>query len=106
MIKKGEIIVISILLMVLGLVNVIGFLRGKELKERMSLIIEEGTKAIDINNARPDEFEMLPGIGPALAQRIIEDGVQHGGFKNLDELKTVKGIGEKKFQKILPFIKL
>jgi competence ComEA-like helix-hairpin-helix protein len=59
---------------------------------------------IDINFCSAKDLEALPGIGPKLAQRIIEYREIHGGFKALEELKQVKGIGEKKFEKIRPYI--
>ncbi|MBI5892688.1 MAG: helix-hairpin-helix domain-containing protein [Deltaproteobacteria bacterium] len=55
---------------------------------------------IDINTATQLDFESLPGIGPKLAQRIIEKRKELGGFKSIDDLKKVKGIGEKKFGRI------
>lgn len=55
---------------------------------------------IDINMATARDFEALPGIGPKLAQRIVETRKRIGGFKAVGDLKKVKGIGDKKFKKI------
>ena len=55
---------------------------------------------LDINMATVQDFEALPGIGPKLAQEIVETRERLGGFKTIDELKKVKGIGDKKFGKI------
>jgi len=55
---------------------------------------------ININIATSEELESLPGIGPSLAKRIIKYREQRGQFASIDELKDVKGIGEKKYQKI------
>ena len=59
---------------------------------------------ISINNADIDTLVTLPGIGNSIASRIIEYREKYGNFVNLDELKNVKGIGEKKFNKIKPYI--
>ncbi len=48
---------------------------------------------VDLNTAGKAELETLPGIGPALAQRILEDRRAHGPYKRLEDLDRVKGIG-------------
>ncbi len=55
---------------------------------------------VDINIADAGELEMLPGVGTTLAGRIVEYRRAKGGFGSIDELKDVKGIGEKLFDKI------
>lgn len=57
-------------------------------------------KKVDINNASQTELETLPGIGPSLASKIIEYREQNGGFKNIEELQNVKGIGDAKYSEI------
>ena len=52
---------------------------------------------VNINTADADKLATLKGIGPALAQRIIEYREQNGAFKTVDEIKNVRGIGDKKF---------
>ena len=48
---------------------------------------------IDINRATLDDLITLPGIGPALAQRIIDYRIEHGPFRSVEELEYVNGIG-------------
>jgi competence protein ComEA len=55
---------------------------------------EDGGR-LDINKATQAQLETLPGIGPALAKRIIEDRQKRGAFRSLPDLKRVKGIGDK-----------
>lgn len=57
-------------------------------------------RPIPLNRARAEDLGGLPGVGPTLAERIIEYREAHGGFSSLDELKEVKGIKEKTFDKI------
>ena len=59
---------------------------------------------VDLNRAGKDELVLLPEIGPALADRILEYRAAAGGFRSKDELLKVKGIGEKKYAKIEPFL--
>ncbi|MBY0449088.1 MAG: helix-hairpin-helix domain-containing protein [Cyanobacteria bacterium] len=63
-------------------------------------------KVVRINQASASELLHLPGIGPALAQRIISYRKQFGSFKTVDELDKVSGIGPKKLAAMRPFIKI
>ena len=53
---------------------------------------------ISLGQATEAQLESLDGIGPALAGRILEYRQQHGGFRSLDQLKEVSGIGDKRFE--------
>ncbi|RKX50571.1 MAG: hypothetical protein DRP32_02100, partial [Thermotogae bacterium] len=55
---------------------------------------------INVNQANTEELQRLPGIGPVLADRIIQYREMHGFFKGLSELKAVKGIGDTTLEKI------
>ncbi|MBT8386955.1 MAG: helix-hairpin-helix domain-containing protein [Ignavibacteria bacterium] len=61
-------------------------------------------KSININTAGANQFISLPGIGEKTAKKIILLRDEKGGFKNLEELMDVRGIGEVKFNKIKKFL--
>jgi competence protein ComEA len=61
---------------------------------------------VNINLADMRELEELPGIGPTLAERIVAYREKKGGFRSVDELKQVSGIGDKKFEEIRDLIEI
>lgn len=59
---------------------------------------------LNINSATVEELQTLPSIGPQMAKRIVQYRRENSGFKSVDDLISVKGIGEKTLEKIKPFI--
>jgi len=60
--------------------------------------------AVDLNTADAETLQQLPGIGPALAERIVADREANGPFADLEDLTRVSGIGEKTVQAIAPYV--
>ncbi len=79
----------------------------KDLYDKDTVVIRkkgaEDRLQVSINNASLEEFEQLPGIGPAIAQRII-DYRKTNSFQTLEDIMNVKGIGPKMFEKIQAYI--
>ena len=59
---------------------------------------------ININTATADQLDGLPGVGAKLAARIIDYRQKNGGFKKIEDLMNVQGIGEKNFLKLKPLV--
>jgi competence protein ComEA len=55
---------------------------------------------LNINRATASQLEELPGVGPVLAQRIVEYRQAHGGFRRIEELDAVSGVGPSMMSKL------
>lgn len=75
-------------------------------KETISQTQSQLDGKIDINTATTEQLQLIPGIGPSIADRIIEYRTENGGFKTIEEIQNVNGIGEKKFNEMKPYIKV
>ena len=61
---------------------------------------------MDLNSASAAQLDQLPGVGPVLAQRIVDYRTQHGGFRSVDELRQVSGIGDAKYADIKSLVRI
>jgi competence protein ComEA len=66
----------------------------------------DGSAQVDLNTADVTGLDALPGVGPVLAQRILDWRMAHGRFSSLDELDEVSGIGDKLLAEIRPHARL
>ena len=62
------------------------------------------TFPMNLNTARFEDFMELPGIGKKLAQRLVEYRKSHGGFRSVEDLREVRGIGEKRMERLRPLV--
>lgn len=63
------------------------------------------TFPLNVNTAHLEDLTHLPGIGETLAQRILDYRKAHSGFKSVEELRKVKGIGKKRMERLRPLVK-
>ena len=63
-----------------------------------------GTQMVNLNSATVPQLETLPGIGRSTAEKIVEYRQKSGGFKKVEDLMNVQGIGEKSFLKLKPLV--
>ena len=71
-------------------------------EEQVNQVLTDGR--CSLNAATLEELDQLPGIGPVLAQRIVDLREERGGFSTVDELLDVSGIGEATLEKIRPYV--
>jgi competence ComEA-like helix-hairpin-helix protein len=60
---------------------------------------------VNINTATVEELQLLPGIGESRAKAVIELRKRNGGFKSVDELTQVKGIGATALERLRPYVR-
>lgn len=77
---------------------------GEQIEQKADQNAQE--EQININKAGEEALKSLPGIGPAYARRILKYRSEKGGFETIEELKEIKGIGQKRLEKLIPFVKL
>jgi competence protein ComEA len=61
---------------------------------------------VNLNTATASELDQLPGVGPVLAQRIVDWRTAHGGFTSVSQLRQVTGIGDSKFADLQPLVRV
>lgn len=61
---------------------------------------------VNLNTATLDQLDALPGVGPVLAQRILDYRTQNGPFTTIDQLQEVPGVGPKKFDSLKPHVRI
>jgi competence protein ComEA len=67
---------------------------------------EPGAPRVNLNTAAREEFERLPGVGPALASRVVEHRERHGPFRRAEHLIAVRGFSERRFRSLRHLIEV
>lgn len=78
----------------------------EDLRIETGQVLSNQTGLVNINRATVAELDRLPGVGPAIAQRIIDYRQEKGGFVSVEEIKLVSGIGDKMFENIKDLIEI
>jgi competence protein ComEA len=78
--------------------------RSAGVKMTAQVAIAPLERRLDLNRATQAELERLPGIGPGLAKRILDYKQSHGRYQTIEELREVKGIGEKRWRRLEPLL--
>ncbi|MEV5429136.1 ComEA family DNA-binding protein [Streptomyces sp. NPDC052701] len=60
---------------------------------------------VSLNTATPEQLDTLPGVGPVLAQHIVDYRTRHGGFRSVEELREVNGIGDRRFSDLRDLVR-
>lgn len=101
---RGIAVIVVAVVGLLGTHALVGRFRGGEVELRR-LPEHQFEFRLDVNAANEIELQHLPGIGPKLAARIVEDRTIHGPFESIENIQRVKGIGPKTLENIRPYLR-
>ena len=95
--------ILMVVLLILGLA--VAAQAGQEAPRRATPAAKAlASGPLNLNTATVAQLETLPGIGKSTAARIVEYREKSGGFKKIEDLMNVRGIGEKNFLKLKPLV--
>ena len=79
---------------------------GSVWQSRFCFSVEQVEGKVNINTATEAQIALLPGLGPKLATEVVNYRTNNGGFKTIEDIKKVSGVGDKKFEKIKDYVVL
>ena len=65
---------------------------------------KQPAKPVNLNTATSEELQLVPGIGPATADKILQMRKSYGGFKSVDDLLAIRGLGAKRLEKMRKYL--
>jgi len=77
---------------------------GRTAADPVTPPVPEDTKPLDLNTATLEQLQTLPGVGPVLAQRIVDLRTERGVFSSVEELLEVKGIGAATLEQLRSYV--
>ena len=86
--------------------NALGILLVVSLLAPLAASAAAGAGTVNVNTASAEQLQLLPRIGPSVAQRILDYRKENGKFSSLDDLMLVRGIGEATFAQLKPYVSL
>ncbi|HXT22229.1 MAG TPA: helix-hairpin-helix domain-containing protein [Thermoanaerobaculia bacterium] len=86
--------------------NAFGILLVVSLLAPLAASAAAGAGTVNVNTATAEQLQLLPRIGPSVAQRILDYRKENGKFGSLDDLMLVRGIGEATFAQLKPYVSL
>ena len=78
--------------------------QNKATPKTAATVTATATAPVNLNTATVEQLATIPGVGPRMAERIIDYRQKNGGFKKVEDLMNVSGVGEKSFLKMKPLI--
>ena len=86
--------------------NALGILLVVSLLAPLAASAAASAGTVNVNTATAEQLQLLPRIGPSVAQRILEYRKENGKFASLDDLMLVRGIGEATYAQLKPYVSL
>jgi competence protein ComEA len=83
---------------------VVASAQNKATTPKAPTVTATATAPVNLNTATVEQLATIPGVGPRMAERIIDYRQKNGGFKKVEDLMNVSGVGEKSFLKMKPLI--
>ena len=104
--RKNTIVGILKILAMCAVLNLCVMAGGQAGAKSQKKAAAEKVMQVNINTASLEGLQVLPRVGPATAARIVAFRTEHKGFKKVEELMNVKGIGPKTFARLKPLVTL